>query len=141
MYHYHSKIYYMILSLALSMIAISANAEDEDKNNQPEINYVDMDRTFVIKLADKGKIPRYLKTEIQLVVNGKNSADRIRYHRAPIRHELVILLSSKTAEELQSVEAREALRLQSIEIINPQLEKLEKDLAVEEVLFTTFIVQ
>ena len=103
--------------------------------------YVDMSPAFIVNLGNNVAASNYLKAEVQLVVDGDDEADRIRYHTAPIRHELVMLLSSKTKEELKSPEAREALQTQALENMNKHLDLMEKNLKVEEVLFTTFIIQ
>ena len=139
-----SRFFLFFITLLLSMSFIPAHAgddEDEEEEKAPEIMYVDMSPAFIVNLGNKSAPSSYLKAEIQLVVNGEDSADRIRYHIAPIRHELVMLLSTKSKEELKSPEAREALQAQALENMNQHLDKLEKEVVVEEVLFTTFIVQ
>ncbi len=118
-----------------------AHAADEEEEEAPEIMYVDMPPAFIVNLGGQTAPSSYLKTEVQLVVNGEDEADLIRFHKAPIRHELVMLLSSKTKSELQSPEAREALQAQALEKMNTHLGLLNKELKVEEILFTTFIVQ
>lgn len=139
----NSKLFLFLITLFLSLSFIPAHAaddEDEEEEKALEIMYVDVSPAFVVNLGNTAP-SHYLKAEIQLVVNGEDEADRIRYHIAPIRHELVMLLSSKTKEELQSAEAREALQTQALANMNEHIDKLEKKLQVEEVLFTTFIVQ
>ena len=139
-----SRFFLFFITLLLSMSFIPAHAgddEDEEEEKAPEIMYVDMSPAFIVNLGNKSAPSSYLKAEIQLVVNGEDPADRVRYHIAPIRHELVMLLSTKSKEELKSPEAREALQAQALENMNQHLDKLEKEVVVEEVLFTTFIVQ
>ncbi len=141
----NSRYSWFIVVLFLSIFSFSAYAsEDEDAEavpKAPETMYVDLDPAIIVNLARKGSKLTYLKTEVQLAVKGEDKADQIRYHSAPIRHELVMLLSSKSKDELKSPEAREALRAQALEKINERLKLLDKDLKTEEVLFTTFIMQ
>ena len=139
-----SRLFLLLITLFLSMSFIPAHAaddEDEEEEKAPDVMYVDLSPAFIVNLGNNVAASNYLKAEVQLVVNGEDEADRIRYHFAPIRHELVMLLSSKTKEELKSSEAREALQKQALEKMNNHLDQLEKKLKVEEVLFTTFIVQ
>jgi len=139
-----SKFYLFLITLILSMSFIPAHAgddEDEEEEKAPDVMYVDMSPAFIVNLGNNVAASSYLKAEVQLVINGEDEADRIRYHVAPIRHELVMLLSSKTKDELKSSEAREALQAQALTKMNDHLDQLEKKLKIEEVLFTTFIVQ
>lgn len=124
------------------MCFIPAQAEDEEEEEAaPETMYVDMPPAFIVNLGNQTAPSSYLKAEVQLVVDGEDQADNIRFHKAPIRHELVMLLSSKTKAELLTAEAREALQTEALEKMNAHLELLSKELKVEEVLFTTFIIQ
>ncbi len=139
-----SRLFLLLITLFLSMSFIPAHAgddEDEEEEKAPEVMYVDMSPAFIVNLGNNVAASNYLKAEVQLVVDGEDEADKIRYHVAPIRHELVMLLSSKTKEELKSPEAREALQTQALENMNKHLDLMEKNLKIEEVLFTTFIVQ
>ncbi len=138
-----SRLFLLLITLFLSMSFIPAHAgDDEDEEEEAaEVMYVDMSPAFIVNLGNNVAASNYLKAEVQLVVAGEDEADKIRYHTAPIRHELVMLLSSKTKEELKSPEAREALQAQALENMNKHLDLMEKKLKVEEVLFTTFIVQ
>ncbi len=139
-----SRLFLLLITLFLSMSFIPAHAaddEDEEEEKAPDVMYVDMSPAFIVNLGNNVAASNYLKAEVQLVVEGEDEADKIRYHTAPIRHELVMLLSSKTKEELKSPEAREALQAQALENMNKHLDLMEKNLKVEEVLFTTFIVQ
>ncbi len=126
--------------LAINFSAVYAEDEEGEEVEEPETMYVDFAPAFVVNLGNTTP-SSYLKAEVQLVALGEDVADKLRFHKAPIRHELVMLLSSKTKQELQSADARAELQTQAMENMNKHLDTLEKKLKVEEVLFTTFIVQ
>ncbi len=134
-------IFFITLLVSMSLTSVHAGDDEAEEEKVPETMYVDLSPAFIVNLGNKTAPSHYLKAEIQLVIDGEDKADRLRYHAAPIRHELVMLLSSKSKDELSSPEAREALQTQALEKMNEHLGLLEKDLKVEEVLFTTFIVQ
>jgi len=140
-----SRSFLLLTALLFSISFIPVHADgDEDKGGEekaPETMYVDMSPAFIVNLGNKTAPSNYLKAEVQLAVSGEEKADRIKYHSAPIRDDLVMLLSSKTKKDLLTPETREALSRQAMEKINEHLGLLEKDLKVDEVLFTTFIVE
>lgn len=133
----------VILLLTLSFITVQAEEEEEAEKTEkaPETFYVELSPSFIVNLADKTRPLHYLKAEVQLVVKGEDIADKIRFHSAPIRHDLVILLSSKTTADLNMQDARDTLQKEAMEKLNTHLAGMDKKLVVDEVLFTTFIIQ
>ncbi|MFK8067933.1 MAG: flagellar basal body-associated FliL family protein [Gammaproteobacteria bacterium] len=141
MYKFNTRLLQLLFMAFLTMNFSSVYAEDEEEAvEEPETMYVDFAPAFVVNLSNT-KPASYLKAEVQLVALGEDVADKLRFHKAPIRHELVMLLSSKTKQELQSADARTELQAQAMENMNKHLSELENKLKVEEVLFTTFIIQ
>jgi flagellar FliL protein len=79
--------------------------------------------------------------------------DQLTLHMPAIRNGLVMLLSSKNFDELQTEEGKETLRAEALDVIRGQLQK-ERDILiargkadgissanVEQVLFTNFVMQ
>lgn len=141
-----SRFSFVMIILLFSLIIIPAQAEEDEEETEktektPETFYVELDPAFIVNLADKSRPLHYLKAEVQLVVKGEDIADKIRFHSAPIRHDLVILLSSKSMADLNLQDARDSLQKEAMEKLNSHLASLDKKLVVDEVLFTTFIIQ
>lgn len=129
--------FFLLISLALPQ----AHAEDEEEEATPETHYVDVSPAFVVNLAESKGSLNYLKTEIQLVVQGEDIADKVRFHIAPVRHNVVMLLSSKTKQQMLEDTVRETLQTEILESLNTQIGEMDQSIVVDEVLFTTFIVQ
>ncbi len=131
----------LLLSCLLIAPVAVIHAEEEDAPAEAETHYVELTPAFIVNLADESSPLHYLKTEVQLVVKGEDVADKIRFHSAPIRHNLVMLLSNKTKAQMLEQDIRETLQQEVLESINTQIGTMDKSVVIDEVLFTTFIVQ
>ena len=90
--------------------------------------------TFVVNLADSSG-RRYLKLSMDLEVKGPG--EPVQAVMSKIRDALLMLLSSKTAEELAGIEGKITLRKDIADRINQVLGKP----IVLRVYFTDFVIQ
>lgn len=93
--------------------------------------------TFIVNLANsKGRKVAKVNMEIELKdADGKNVADEIEKRKAQVRDIIIILLSSKTYEEVSSREGKDNLRNEIKDTINSFLTKGK----ITNVFFTEFI--
>lgn len=91
---------------------------------------------FVVNLAGQGP-GRYVRTALSLSLRQKHDKERIKELSARIRHALIMLLSSKRAEDLLKLEGKTELREEIVKEIN--------DAAggeiVEAIYFREFLIQ
>lgn len=164
---------FLIIGLAVALVAVSiggtvvalkmlsppaetsaADAEEEEKESSlaPAI-YFDMAPNFTINFNVNGR-QRYLQAAITLLYREPALEELLKLHMPAIRNGLVMLLSSKSFEELQTNEGKETLKVEALGIINNQLKKEQEALIekseddekpaiaeVEQVLFTNFVMQ
>ncbi|MDO8344337.1 MAG: flagellar basal body-associated FliL family protein [Cellvibrio sp.] len=165
---------FMIIGLAVALIAISiggtvvalkmlspapapgeATAEEEQEETAvlaPAI-YFEMKPNFTINFNVNGR-QRYLQAAITLLYRDPQLESLLTLHMPAIRNGLVMLLSGKSFDELQTEEGKESLRAEALDIINGQLLKEQEALIaknddgedvsatkVEQVLFTNFVMQ
>lgn len=164
---------FLIIGLAVALVAISvggtivalkmlspppaatdekAEEEKEEPVLAPAI-YFDMAPNFTINFNVNGR-QRYLQAAITLLYRDPALEELLKLHMPAIRNGLVMLLSGKEFEELQTNEGKEKLRAEALDIINNQLKKEQQVLAeqseeeekpepvvVEQVLFTNFVMQ
>ncbi len=137
----------LILLLAVNLLmapwvfAQDEEAVDGEAAVVPSSRYVDIKPAFVVNYGGAGRL-RYLKTEIALRVSGGDLGPRgIRRHMPYIRHTLVMILSRATEEELSSMEGKELLRLSALEGVRDVLLKEEGEQFIDDLLFSSFIVQ
>lgn len=90
--------------------------------------------TFIVNLAgSKGR--RIAKVNIELELKGDHAAEEIDKRKAQIRDIIIIILSSKTYEEVSSRESRDGLKNEIKDTINSFLVQGK----ISNVLFTEFI--
>jgi flagellar FliL protein len=161
---------FLIIGLAVVLIAVSiggtvvalkilspapagegAEAEHAKATLMPAI-YYEMTPNFTINFNVNGR-QRYLQAAITLMYRDPLLEELLKLHMPAIRNGLVMLLSAKNFDELQTNEGKEALRAEALEIIRNQLQKEQEALAasgkseeaspanVEQVLFTNFVMQ
>ncbi|MCP3907394.1 MAG: flagellar basal body-associated protein FliL [Oceanicoccus sp.] len=104
-------------------------------------SYLDLKPAFIVNYGGAGKL-RYLKADVALRLGGGSAGQsQIRHHMPYIRHTIVMRLSRATEEELSSMEGRELLRQDVLEETRNMLIKEEGQQFVDDLLFSSFIVQ
>ena len=114
--------------------------------------YYEMKPNFTINFNVNGR-QRFLQAAITLMYRDPMLEELLKLHMPAIRNGLVMLLSAKNFDELQTTEGKEALREEALAIVRNQLQKEQEALAaqgeneevsssnVEQVLFTNFVMQ
>ncbi|MEO8630661.1 MAG: flagellar basal body-associated FliL family protein [Betaproteobacteria bacterium] len=74
---------------------------------------------FVVNLA--GDAQHYLQVGIDLRVSDNSVTDKIKQHLPEVRNGILLLLSSKTVDDLASVDQKNYLRAQIREVVNKPL--------------------
>lgn len=129
----------------------AAEEKEAESTLLPAI-YYEMKPNFTINFNVNGR-QRYLQAAITLLYRDPLLEEVLKLHMPAIRNGLVMLLSSKEFDELQTNEGKETLREEALEIIQSQLEQELDALSakadaekvpkgnVEQVLFTNFVMQ
>lgn len=123
---------------ALSMASGGAAEEEEEEGAKPKVAYVNMEPAFVTNFTDE-KI-RYIRTDVSIKVKGNKTKDAIQAHVFAIRHHLVMLLNRQTEQDLRSIEGRAQLAQDATAEVIAVLQAEENPTDVEEVLFTSFVI-
>lgn len=146
-----------IAALKIMAPATSDGAVAEEEVETPSLApaiYLEMTPNFTINFNVNGR-QRYLQAAITLLYRDPALEELLTLHMPAIRNGLVMLLSAKNFEELQTVEGKEKLKAEALEIIQTQLKKEQELLAageepdedapvpgnIEQVLFTNFVMQ
>ncbi|MCS2610242.1 flagellar basal body-associated protein FliL [Halomonas dongshanensis] len=96
---------------------------------------------FTVNLADDRLGSRLLYTGMTLRVGNDETTQILTEHMPQVRSRLLILLSSKQASDLTTVEGKEQLGRDIIDRLSVPLTENQPPLDLREVLFTEFIVQ
>ena len=95
---------------------------------------------FTTNLADPGR-ERYVQVGVSLEVVDAPTADSIKKAAPVIRSQVLLLLSSKTAEQLQSVEGKKELADKILAIARGVASGPGRNKGVLAVHFTSFVIQ
>ena len=95
---------------------------------------------IIVNIMD-GKNVRHMQVIIEIKLVDPANSGKLDLHRGPIRHELILLLSSQDASTISSAIGKEQLRKDSLEAVQKVLQDLEGDPIVEALYFTNFIIQ
>lgn len=99
--------------------------------------YMPLD-TFIVNLQGG---EQYLQTDITLEVADQAQVDLIKLHMPRVRSRLLALLSSQDAENLVTAEDKKKLAQAIVAQVNQPFAPKSKPQQVEDVLFTTFVIQ
>lgn len=100
---------------------------------------MEIDNAFTSNLADNG---RYLQVKLSLsTFGGADAVAAIEKHRPAIVSAVLAALGEAREPDLASVEAKDALRERLKDVINKALKTKGEPGTVEEVFFTSLVVQ
>lgn len=120
-----------------------------------KINYFTIEPAFVVNVVDGRKL-RFLQVAVDIVSMDSDTIEAVQDHRAPIRHELLMLFAHRELSEVLGLQQREELRQAALQRIQEALLKYadikpgatakDKDghqypTGVQDVLFTSFVIQ
>lgn len=126
------------LLLIFATMSLFAQAEEAGEAQTEEVIYVDLKPSFVANYQSRKM--GYLKTDVTLKVVGGKTAEAVDRHQPAIRHHLVMLFSSQTPETLNTLEGKQQLKDSALSEVLTALQDEGEPAQVEEILFTSFIV-
>lgn len=108
----------------------------------PEGNalYVAMPRPFVFNVPGSAR-DRLVQIKVQLLVRGKNNETIALRHIPLIEASLLAAFSSANADELITTTGKDALKNKALSDVQQALLEVAGSAVVEEVLFTSFVMQ
>lgn len=103
-------------------------------------DYVSFGPSLIVNLASK-HFPAFMRVEIEFYVLGFEDADVIKQFGPVIRDRLITLFGGRDMEILQSAAGREALREETLEVLRETLLRFANRPAIEDLYFTSFVMQ
>jgi flagellar FliL protein len=107
------------------------------KHVKPEFVVID---AFTVNLQPENG-EQYLQIQFTLEVAGLEQVEAIKTNMARVRSRVLLLLSAKKASELSTVEGKNQLSKEIIDVVKQPFAKDAKPQEVTDVLFTSFIIQ
>lgn len=113
----------------------------EHKEEKPKPPVFASLETFTVNLQSDGGSEQYLQVGIDLKVTDSSVVDLVKLHMPEIRNGVLLLLSSKNAEQISSLEGKQKLSSEIQEQINKPLNTKATSKGVIGVYFTSFVIQ
>ena len=120
--------------------ASDAPAAKDTPKVLPKPQILSLSPSFVVNLLQE-RGTRFLQVDIEVMSRQDGVISRVDDYQVIIRHELIMMFSSLTKEQINSVEGRQQIQKQVVEVINSVLEKETGKGGVEDVYFTKFVMQ
>ena len=131
--------FFCLLCLA-GVFAVTALAEEETV--APKARYLELKPSFVTNFGDAAtKKIKFVKADVSLQVFSDEALQVVMAHDALIRHQVVMLLSKQTEETMAVMDGQEKLRVQILEQVRAALKQETGKEQVDDLLFTTFVIQ
>jgi flagellar FliL protein len=113
-------------------------ASKEAQAMAPKVPFFLALETFTVNLQEG---EQYLQADITLQVTDQQQIDSIKLHMPRVRNRLLSLLSSKHASELATAEDKKKLAQEILAQVNQPFDPKGKPQQVNDVLFTSFVIQ
>ena len=118
-----------------------ADAEEgEETETAGEAVYFSLDPPFIVNFSGKSRA-RFLQVSIEGLTRDATVKEDITKHFPQVRNNLVLLLSGQTYENLNTQEGKSTLRKQVLKEVQKVLEAETGKEGVEDVFFTSFVMQ
>ena len=117
----------------------AALAEPLEPVKKPAI-YYPIKPEVVVNYGDKGR-QRYAQIEVTLLIRDDDVIPAVELHAPAISNALILTIGGQEYADVQTAEGKELLRQQCLQAIQKILEKEIGKPGVEQVLFTSFVMQ
>ena len=117
----------------------SGGYSDTSQQSQEEITVYHKLDTFTVQLSSADEL-LYLQTDIELKLANPLSRNKIQVHMPEIRDEILRLLSSKNAKDIETSYGKDKLAISIKTTINRAIGEGAQN-GVSEVLFSSFVIQ
>ncbi len=115
-------------------------ADAEGEETLTEAYYFSLDPPFVVNFSGTSRA-RFLQVSIEGLTRDSKVKEDITKHIPQVRNNIVLLLSSKTYDELSTQDGKKGLRKEVLKEIQKILEAETGKEGVEDVFFTSFVMQ
>ena len=102
--------------------------------------YLPIDPAFVVNFASQGKA-RFLQITVEVMTRDEAVPEKVKLHMPVIRNNLMLLFSTQTYETASTLEGKELLREEALEVVQQILEEETGDPGIEAIYFTSFVMQ
>lgn len=118
--------------------------EDGEEGSEQAVDkpsfYYDMTKPLIVNYP-QGSAARLVQVSISIMVKDEPTVEALKKHEPMIRNNLLMLISAHDPGELQSVAGKEILRGKMLKEISKVMQKMTESDQVQELFFTSFVMQ
>ena len=127
-------------------VASADSAADAAAQAQPDVPlepalYTPLDPPFVVSFNDASGDTRFVQLTLQAMSRKQKTIDAIKQHSPAIRNAFLFLISGYKVEDLETVQGKEKLRKDMLAAANDILEKNTGSADMEDLYFTSLVIQ
>jgi flagellar FliL protein len=117
-----------------------AAVEEEVEVARGDPSYVDLKPAFTVNLAPEDPVG-FLQISMQVLTFNDDVAEDLEKHKPLIRNNLVVLFGKQTSAELRAAEGKERLQKSALETVQTVINQHGSGGEVDNVFFTSFVMQ
>jgi len=122
---------------AIVPVVVPGHGEDGG-TGKPAVYYA-IDPPLVVNFED-GSVVRFLQITMEIMAHDQKAIDSVQKNIPLIRNNLLLLMSNRNYQSMMSREGKEKLRQEALTEVRA-VQKKEGSPDVDDLLFTTFVVQ
>lgn len=122
---------------------LDEEGDEEDEEGAADSSvYHEFHPNFVVNIFDKSTDrTRFLAIDLAASAPEQADIDALKKHMPAMRNDLIMLFSSQDVDQLHSVEGKETLRKQTLEVVRKVMEQKYGEPAIDDVYFNKFVIQ
>lgn len=126
----------------LSGDSVETETEVVEEEDEPvrEAVYYDFGKSLIVNFP-KGSSASLIQISVTLLVEDDETIETLKKHEPMMRNNLLMAISAKGSANLMTREGKEALRSDMLTEIGHVMEKMTGKNKVQEIFFTTFVMQ
>ncbi|AKH22033.1 flagellar basal body protein FliL [Sedimenticola thiotaurini] len=128
----------MLLSTLLIFTTLQLFAADSDNEESAGLAYYELTPSIVVNVKGRAK---YIRCDVQLMTQDGSNLPAISLHAPALRHELLLLLSDQDGPKIRTTKGKEKLRKQALKALRRVMKELAGDEMIDDLFFTTYLVQ
>jgi flagellar FliL protein len=121
-------------------VVVDKAGKPAEKIEKAPPQYLAFDPPLVASLEDKGSI-RFLQVTVELMARDEKVITAVESHMPVIRNNLLMMLGGQTVSSLTNRDEKEKLRKQALAEVQKIMKANTGEAGVEDLYFTSFVVQ
>lgn len=118
----------------------ATEADEEVEVSRGDASYIELKPAFTVNLAPEDPVG-FLQVSMQVLTFNDDVADELEKHKPLIRNDLLVLFGKQSSAELRAPEGKERLQKSALETVQSVINKHGSGGEVDNVFFTSFVMQ